>query len=463
VEPATTEPAARTPTRRGRGRRRLFLFLTLGYALLVSLSIVHAYRSEARSGSRPSLAVALFGGSDAERDGRYRDLEGERSAAFARAGIVLASVLYVFAGMLAVGPRPLQIAGSNGLVLVLTLLGLEGATRLLNVGFPGVVRRDTPDRDLWVYDPTKGWFPSPGGSGEVPMTGPDRARVRINALGLRGAEIPRQKQSATKRVLVFGDSYVFGLGVDEENLFTTHLERLLNARFAAPGIRVEVVNLGVLGYSTDQELILLDELGLGLGPDLVILVVCDNDFRGNTEDFVYRRYYKPYFELTPEGELLRRNVPVPRLDRLQRVKLFLGQESNLWNFARSRRSERPVIRSFIDAFQVGVPRPSSMDPIELTTAVVLAFADRVEASGARPLVINTGHRGEETELFHGLRPRIRRPGLYLLGLEETLANARRDAPDGLWDFGYDAHWNRDSHRLAAEVIDNYIGLNELLP
>jgi hypothetical protein len=92
-------------------------------------------------------------------------------------------------------------------------------------------------------------------------------------------------------VLVLGDSYVFGLGVDEENLFTTHLEQLLASR---SNRTVEVVNMGVPGYSTDREILLLEELGLKLFPDLVVRVVCDNDFDANTEDFAYRRYFKPY-------------------------------------------------------------------------------------------------------------------------------------------------------------------------
>lgn len=142
-------------------------------------------------------------------------------------------------------------------------------------------------------------------------------------------------------------------------------------------------------YSTDQELILLEEMGLKLSPDVVVLVMCDNDFLANTEDFVYRRYYKPYFELDVGGGLVPRNNPVPLLTRAQRVKLFLGQEVNLWNLARSRESVYGPVNSFLGQLQVGVSRSPTDDPVELTAVLVRAVAERVDAAGARLLVINT--------------------------------------------------------------------------
>ena len=118
--------------------------------------------------------------------------------------------------------------------------------------------------------------------------------------------------------------------------------------------------------------------------------------------------------------------------------------------------------NFVRLFQIDVPRYTPVDSVEITAALILAFADRVDAAGARFLVVNTAHRGENTPLFHSLRPMLRKPGIHQLGLEEVLGNARRDQPEKLWDFGHDFHWNLDAHRLAAEVISNYILWNGLL-
>ncbi len=425
-------------------RRRYLLALSLGSAVAVCLLLIYAHSWEDNN-----LPKAT-----------YRDSDAERLAAFANAGAALVAVCYVLTLGLLVGPRPIKVLSSNLLILVFLLAVIEGATQLLGIHYPAVPRRGPRSRDLWVYDQTKGWFHVPNGKGEAPIAGPDRGAVRINSLGLRGKDVSRDKPGGVKRILVFGDSFVFGIGVDEENLFTSQLENFLNARSGSNPH--QVINLGVAGYATDQEFILWEELGKTLSPDLVVLVVCDNDFLGNTEDFVYRRYNKPYFKLDDGGELGRENTPVPILSRTQRIKLFLGQESNVWNFIRSRKSENPALARLVDSFQVGVPSPSKIDPVDITTALILAFAERADAAGALFLVTNTGHRGEMTPLFHSLRPKLREPGIYLLGLEETLQNARRDNPDKLWDFPRDTHWNRDAHRLAAEVISNYIMENSLL-
>lgn len=346
-------------------------------------------------------------------------------------------------------------AGTALAALIFLIATFEGGTRLLGLRFPSLKQDRPSDRSLWVYDATKGWFHAPGAKGRSDMGGPDRGDLRINALGLRGREMSRAKRAGTRRVLVFGDSFVFGVGVDDEHLFTTHLQRLL-------GPDVEVVNMGVSGYSTDQEYVLFQDVGADLDPDLVILVVCDNDFQGNTEDLAYERYYKPYFELDSGGRLTLRGSPVPRLSRSQRARLWLAEESNLWNFFRSRAPMLPLLKPVLDAFHVGVPRTSGADPIAITLALVAAIRSLADQEGAGLLLVNTGHRGEKTELFQALRPRLRTAGIRFLGLEGNLGEARRQRPERRWDFGHDSHWNVDSHRLAAEVVHTWLKRNPAL-
>lgn len=99
--------------------------------------------------------------------------------------------------------------------------------------------------------------------------------VRTNSLGFRGPEIAKEKPAGTFRILMLGDSVVFGWGVDDEVTFARRLEAELNAR--RDGRRYEVVNTGHPMYDTTQEAALLAEEGLALDPDLVILVYVVND------------------------------------------------------------------------------------------------------------------------------------------------------------------------------------------
>lgn len=353
--------------------------------------------------------------------------------------------------------RAAALTASRRLAIVLisaaaSLLLLEALTRMLGLHFPAIARPEMKDGGLWAYDRSKGWFHVPHGTGRSYLGGPDAGSVRINALGLRGPEVVRPKPLGTQRVLVLGDSYIFGVGVDEAHLFTTRLAQ----RLARDGFAADVVGAGVTGYSTDQELILLRELGPLLEPDLVVLAVCDNDFEGNGESFSYQQYYKPYFTLSPDGGLAPHNAAVPRLDAAQRVKLWLGQRSNVWNFVRGRQARSRPLQSLIDAFHVALTVEPSADPVELTAALVVALGDTAAHLGASFLTFNTARRHENTKLFHALRPRLARVGIASAALEGPLGSERERRPERAWDFAYDSHWNVAAHRLAAELVAEHV-------
>ncbi len=202
--------------------------------------------------------------------------------------------------------------------------------------------------------------------------------------------------------------------------------------------------MGVSGYSTDQELILLRETGSRLSPDLVILVICDNDFESNLLDFVYGRYYKPRFR-RQGGSVVPEHRSVPRLSGLANGKLWLAERSNLWNLLRTVPFVKP-------ALEVGQASRSQDDSLALMVALVREFKTTADSLGAQLLVMNTGHRGEHTELFHPLRPALSVYGIRSVGLEPAFGRARKEQPDRAWDFPDDTHWNVEAHLLAARVV-----------
>lgn len=99
---------------------------------------------------------------------------------------------------------------------------------------------------------------------------------RFNALGMRGPEAAEQKPPGTVRILGLGDSFTLGEGVREEDTYLRRLEATLNA--AAAG-RYEVLNAGVSGYNTYDEVLVLDRrwLEMGLEPDAVLIGFYLND------------------------------------------------------------------------------------------------------------------------------------------------------------------------------------------
>src|SRR5262245_40505528 len=96
-----------------------------------------------------------------------------------------------------------------------------------------------------------------------------------NSDGLRGREYSIVKPAGTKRILVLGDDVVYGLGIAVEDTLPKQLE----AAYKANAQAVEVLNFGVSGYDTEQEIEFLKTKGLKYHPDIVILGYVLNDNR----------------------------------------------------------------------------------------------------------------------------------------------------------------------------------------
>lgn len=95
-----------------------------------------------------------------------------------------------------------------------------------------------------------------------------------NSLGYRDTEHAIAKPPGTYRILVLGDSVAAGLRIDRtEDTFPAVLQALLRAQ----GVNAEVLNFGVSGYNTQQEVETLRDKGLRYQPDLVLLAYVLND------------------------------------------------------------------------------------------------------------------------------------------------------------------------------------------
>jgi lysophospholipase L1-like esterase len=93
--------------------------------------------------------------------------------------------------------------------------------------------------------------------------------VRVGDDGFRS--VPAARLSGDARIVVLGDSYAFGFGVDDDETFAARLAGLL-------GGRAEIRNWGVPGYNLAQQVELLRVRGREAAPDLVVLALHPNDF-----------------------------------------------------------------------------------------------------------------------------------------------------------------------------------------
>lgn len=109
--------------------------------------------------------------------------------------------------------------------------------------------------------------------------------IRTNSAGIRAdKEIPYEKCTGVKRIVLLGDSFGMGYGVDLEDTFSSQMEKNLQAA----GLPCEVVNLSVSGHGTAEQLIALREQGFKYQPDLVLVAWHGSDLQDNVRANLYR-------------------------------------------------------------------------------------------------------------------------------------------------------------------------------
>lgn len=193
---------------------------------------------------------------------------------------------------LARGPRLLRDAAARiGLLvfgLLLALACIELGIRLLAPRLVATPAHRVPTEEESIYQLDRqrglhtlqpnvctGWS-----SGEL------RGTLTTNSLGFRGPEFtpppththttgPPDSTDRTHRILVLGDSFVFGWGVDDTQTLPSLLSERLNAH--ADGSPYTVFNFGVPGYSPGRLALALREYAPEIRPDLIIIVVSESN------------------------------------------------------------------------------------------------------------------------------------------------------------------------------------------
>lgn len=200
------------------------------------------------------------------------------------------------------------------------VLGLVAATVLGEVVYRLLRLADlspTTNPSYVEHDEALGWRYRPGAR-ERHRTAEFDVAVETNSRGFRGPEwAPRDERPS---VLVLGDSFAFGWGVEWETS--------LVARLATEHPEWRVLGAGVSGYGTDQELLLLRRLVGEVTPRAVVCVFCANDLWESSSREAYGRR-KPYVSVR-EGRIDVEGVPVPRSWMESTSLLWCALQKFLW-------------------------------------------------------------------------------------------------------------------------------------
>jgi GDSL-like Lipase/Acylhydrolase family len=164
------------------------------------------------------------------------------------------------------------------------------------------------------FDPTRGWALIPGTYWTKPVEMFRQFPIRVDDRGFRAHTVPADVKRPAG-LLVLGDSFTFAAETPTEQIFTQQLQVLMDQRAAG----VEVMNAGVQGYGTAQELLLMRELRdeHGIAPATYLLMFFTNDTLDNlclSYGNLAPQPARPCFVLGASGELVLAQRPEKRFD-----------------------------------------------------------------------------------------------------------------------------------------------------
>ena len=365
---------------------------------------------------------------------------------------------------------------------ICVVLAAEVVLRILEISYPRQAVRDE-DRGTARLPGYEGW-----------QTDEGRAYVRINQEGFRDRERVPDKPPNTLRIAMLGDSMVEAQEVPVEQRFTEVLEGLLNQRRCFASRRVEVLNFGISGYGTAQELMVLRHHVWKYQPDVVVLgIMTGNDIRNNSKQ-LDNDSGRPYFVLEDGG--LRFDDSFRRSDShiktgWERAGYVLIDWSRIAQLAYQGRATLQKRRSLAEALartndvpaDVGLDNQVYKEPTndlwrdawKVTEALLVLMQREVVERGAQFLAVTLSNTTQVHPDVSYRRSVMDKLGVHTLSYPDDRISAagQRDgyrvvnlAPrmlqhvekHGSYLHGFPntklgtGHWNQEGHQMVAELL-----------
>jgi len=389
--------------------------------------------------------------------------------------------------------------------LLLVLFGLLVGCFLSEI-FLRVIGYSNPI--FYVTDYYRGFALKPGVEGHYQREG--GSYVRINSDGQRDREHSKTKPADTVRIAVLGDSFTEAMHVPIEQTFWSLMERKLEECNAFPGRHVEVMNFGVSGYGTAQELMTLRQKIWDYSPDIVMLAFTTyNDVYDNsrtlskTEDvpyFIYRNGELVYDASFRDSSAYRwHDSTLSRFGRwfhnhsrliqlIHHVQFVSRVRLTEWRDRRAApatpkqagiNEKRPVPK----AAEIGMENMTYLEPLDdnwkeawrVTEGLILQMSNEVRQRGQKFVLVTLSNAiqvypdpvvrqnfmkriGVSTVFYPNerLKALAAREQIDFLDLAEPMQAYAEQNKVFLHGFGSDVggntHWNQSGHRLAAELI-----------
>lgn len=311
--------------------------------------------------------------------------------------------------------------------------------------------------EVWTqYDSDLGWFHQKNKKIFPQNKVWLNLNLTTNRDGFRGSRNYLRKRTAgVKRVLLLGDSFVFGWGVGDEETFGAHLES--NSQ------NLEAINLGVCAYGIDQILLSFQKLGRQFHPDYVFIGIYQEDFWRATRAFTDAGYAKPYFSLSKSGNLELHNVPSPkpfelRSNQFPEVIYKHSAEKILLQSVLYRVIKKSILKVGRD---LNLLDPSLTDEWFLGRVILHKLVQEIHSINAEPVILIIPPKDwlqntKPTSLQKSLRRFAEREKVDLIDLTPAFSNLVSKFKLTDYYIKDDWHWTAQGHRLAAQILISYL-------
>jgi lysophospholipase L1-like esterase len=287
--------------------------------------------------------------------------------------------------------------------------------------------------------------------------------ITINSEGFRGPEPLRSP--AGPRVIVLGDSIAFGNSLAWEDNFSSQLQQRLHAAKQD----VEVLNLGVGGYDTLQEVALLEKRGLKYQPQMVVVAYCLNDISiasASLEQIERRRSQPSFFYRSRLAQFVAASMEKIRLKR------WLSYVNQPEVFHREYEHQIDAIgddeAELLELMRNAPTYPSTTYYGDRDRVGRLRFAFRRLASISRengfpvvvmivPLLLNDNGTYTHRAAHRIVELEARRAGFDTIDLTDAFMRAGMGNLKS--EFGDIIHPNRRGHTIMADLLSAYVAIH----
>ena len=375
---------------------------------------------------------------------------------------------------------------SIGARLVLFSCGLllggliaESALRLPGVSYPLFYAPD-PYAGSRLQPDFQGWYQKEG-----------RAYIRVNSWGFRDREHSPAKPPDTLRIAVLGDSFAEALQVPREQAFWSVLEQRLAQSTAGRPSNVEVLNFGISGYGTAQQLRVLRQYVWQFQPDVVLLAFfAGNDIRNNSK-LLESDQVRPFFRLdSTEDKLVLDESFLTHPNFLKacsasvRLKVTLINQSRLLQLAAEwRNRQRNSSAGQPASLEAGLDAACFLEPTDpdwrdawnITERLIVQMRDEVGQREAEFVVVTVTSAIQvhvDRTVRRAFADKLRVPdldyperriralgeqkGFEVITLSEPMRRYAETNKVFLHGFVNTepgtGHWNAEGHRLAGQLI-----------